>query len=125
VNLKHLDGTILKFDQFYLINYLNNILFFKNYSRIYFYFYFKNYENLINLNMINKDTTNVITFKRFEFNLQSLITKLQQDTNLLRTKSGMFFFKNFSFENFSFLNTNLKEFYTISRNIRNELNVSK
>jgi len=78
VNLKHLDGTILKFDQFYLINYLNNILFFKNYSRIYFYFYFKNYENLINLNMINKDTTNVITFKRFEFNLQSLITKLQQ-----------------------------------------------
>lgn len=107
-----------------LLNFCDNTYFLNKFSSVIGYYILTSHKNYFLQKNRSNFSLNFLN-KQFDWNLQNFNIELQNYPFLLKTKTGLFFFDNFTYEQFSYFIFNIEELWGLNFFIKNQLNVSK
>lgn len=111
-----------KINKNHLLSYLNNSKNINNYGAIVLWYYLKNKENYFDNFFKYNNSTNFLKNKSY-WNISNLST--EKYANLIKLKSGSFFFNEFTFSDMSSYFFNFNELLNTNNYVKNQTNSAK
>lgn len=124
LQMSKIANFFFKGDYSNLLNCFNNSNLLNKYSSVVLWYVLNNYKTYFDYKMSQSSSLRLLN-NSYEWNLYNVNTELDKYAYLLKNKTGLFYFNDFSYQNFSHFIFNFTELWTLNDYVKNQLNSAK